>query len=86
MGMDKPLEDLVGDTKQGYWAIALKVFLRLLRLWDSDYQRSSPDFGNFEWAQAGRKESHNQDFKAAPAWSIRYRKIESGPDALLGCI
>ena len=56
-GMDKPLEDLVGDTKQRYWAIALGVLLRFLRFWDGDYQRSSPDFGNFEWAQARRKEA-----------------------------
>ena len=57
MGMDKSLEDFVGDTKQRYWAIALRVLLKLLRLWDRDYQRSSPDFGNFESAQAGRKEA-----------------------------
>ena len=25
MGMDKSLENLVGDTKQRYWAIALRV-------------------------------------------------------------
>ena len=31
-GMDKPLEDLVGDTKQRYWAIALRFLLRFLRL------------------------------------------------------
>ena len=55
--MDKPLEDLVGDTKQRYWAIAFRVFLRVLRLRDRDYQRSSPDFGNFESAQLGRKEA-----------------------------
>ena len=55
--MDKPLEDLVGDTKQRYWAIALGVLLRLLRLLDRDYQRSSPNFGNFESTQAGRKET-----------------------------
>ena len=55
--MDKLLEDLVGDTKQRYYAIALRVLLRLLRLWDCDYQRSSPDFGNFESTQAVRKEA-----------------------------
>ena len=56
MVMNKPLKDLVGDTKQRYWAIALRVFLRLLRLWDHDYQRFFPDFWNFESAQAERKE------------------------------
>ena len=56
-GIDKPLEDLVGDPKQRYWAIALTVLLSLLRLWDRDYQCSSPDFGNFESAQAEKKEA-----------------------------
>ena len=64
--MEKLFEDLVGEAKQRYWAIALGVLLKLLRLWDSDYQRSSPDFRNFESTQAGRK-PHNQNFRAAPA-------------------
>ena len=56
-GMDKLFEDLVGDTKQRYWAISLMVLLGLLELWDCDYLRFSPDFGNFESMQAGRKEA-----------------------------
>ena len=55
--MDKPLEDLVGDSKRRYWAIAFRVLLRLLRFGDRDYQRSSSNFGNFESMQAGRKEA-----------------------------
>ena len=55
--MDKPLEDPVGNTKQRYWAIVLRVLLRLLKFWDHDYQRSAPDFENFESVQAGRKEA-----------------------------
>ena len=47
-GIDKPFEDLVGDTKQRHWVIALMVLVRLLRFWGHNYLQSSPDFGNFE--------------------------------------
>ena len=56
-GGDKPFEDVVGNTKQRYWAIALGVLYRLLWHWDCDYQRSSQDFGKFEPTQAGRKKT-----------------------------
>ena len=55
-------EDLVGETKQRYWAIALRVLFRLVKLWDRDYQHSLPGFGNFESAQAGRKEATQSGF------------------------
>ena len=55
--VDKLFENPVGDTKQRYWAIALRVLLKLLRLCNCDYQCSFPDFGNFESAQAGRKKA-----------------------------
>ena len=51
------MEDLVGDTKQRYWAIALRVLLRLLRLWDRNYQHSSRDFVNLERMQAVKEEA-----------------------------
>ena len=82
-GVDKPLEDLVGNTKQRYWMMALKVLHRLLWLWDCNYQHSTPDFGNYESTQAGRK-PHYQDFRAVPAWSTSSRQTESGPGTLHG--
>ena len=45
---------------------------------------TTPDLGNFESAQTGRRKSRNQDFKAAPAWSISSGQMESGPGALPG--
>ena len=48
--VDQSFEDLVGDTEQGDGTIALW-------LWDCNYKCSSPDFGNFELAQAGREEA-----------------------------
>ena len=56
-GVDELFESLVGNIKQRYWAIALKVLFRLLWLSNCGYHRSSPDFGNFESTQAGRKEA-----------------------------
>ena len=82
--MDKPLEDLVGDTKLRYYTIALRVLHRLFWLWDRDYRPSSPDFGNFESLPKEERKPHNHNFKAASAWSISSGKIESGPGALLG--
>ena len=55
MGVDKPLEDLVGDTEQRYRSITLWVSHGLCWFWDRDHKRSSPDLGNFESAQTGRK-------------------------------
>ena len=55
--VDQPLEDLVGDTEQKDQKIALWVLHRFLWLWDCDYKSSSPDFGNSELAQTGRKEA-----------------------------
>ena len=55
-GMDKPLEDLVEDTEQRYRSITLWVLHGLSWFWDRDHKRSSPDLGNFESAQIGRKE------------------------------
>ena len=56
-GVDQSFQDLVGDTEQRDGAIALWVLYRFLWLWDRNYKRSSPDFGNFELAQAGREEA-----------------------------
>ena len=35
-------------------------------------------------AQAGRRNSQNQDFISEPAWSINSRQMESGPAAFPG--
>ena len=56
MGVHKHLEDLVGDTEQRFRLITLLVPHGLHRLWNCDYKRFFQDLGNFEWAQAGRKE------------------------------
>ena len=53
----EPLEDLVGDAKQGDGTIAFRVLYKLLGFRNNHYQCSSPDFWNFEVAQAGRKEA-----------------------------
>ena len=55
-GVDKALGDFEGDTKEIYRAITLRVPWWLMRLGDRDYLGSSPDFGDFEVAQAGREE------------------------------
>ena len=56
LGVLEPLENLVGDTKQRYRSITLRVPHELCWFWDRDHKRSSPDLGNFEWAQTERKE------------------------------
>ena len=55
--MYESLKDLVGDAKQRDGTIAFHVLYRLLGFRDRHYQCSSPDFWNFEVAQAGRKEA-----------------------------
>ena len=52
--VDQSFVDLVGDTEQGDGTVALWVLYRFLWLWDRNYKCSSPDFGNFELAQAKR--------------------------------
>ena len=54
-GVNKPLEDLARNTEQRYLSIIFWVPHKLHWLWDCDYKRSSPDLGNFESLQAGRK-------------------------------
>ena len=56
-GVDKSLEDLVGNTEQRDRAITLWVLYRFRRLRDRDYKRSSPDLRDCEMAHAGRKEA-----------------------------
>ena len=55
-GIDKPLEDFVGDIEQRYWSITFWVLHGLHWLWDRAYNRSSPDFENFKSEKARRKE------------------------------
>ena len=57
MSVYKLLKDLVGDAKQGNGTIAFWVLYRLFGFRNCHYQCSSPDFWNFEVAQAGRKEA-----------------------------
>ena len=78
------LQDLVGDSKQGDGTIAFRVLYRLLGFGDRHYQRSFPDFRNFEVAQQEERKPHNQNFSAAPAWVISSGQIESGPGAFPG--
>ena len=40
--------------------------------------------GILSWCKQEERKSRNQDFRAAPAWSIKSGKIESGPGALPG--
>ena len=53
-GVDKPLEDLVGDAEQRYWSITVWVPHRHHWLRNRHYKRFSLDRGNFESAQGGR--------------------------------
>ena len=85
MGIDKPLEDLVGDTEQRYRSITLTLFptgfpgfgimttSALLQILGILSQRKQEE-----------RKSRNQDFKAAPAWSMSSGQMESGPGALPG--
>ena len=52
----EPLEDLIGDAKQGYGTIVFWVLYMLLGFRDRHYQCFSPDLWNFEVAQTERKE------------------------------
>ena len=40
--------------------------------------------GVLSWCKQEERKSHNQDFKAAPAWSISSKQMKSGPEALPG--
>ena len=40
--------------------------------------------GILSWRKQEERKSRNQDFKAAPAWSISSEQMESGPEALSG--
>ena len=40
--------------------------------------------GILNWCKHEERKSRNQDFKAAPSWSIRSGQMESGPRALPG--
>ena len=53
MSVYKPVEDLLGDAKQGDGTIVFWVLYRLLGFRDRHYQWFSPNFWNFEVAQAG---------------------------------
>ena len=54
-----------------------------LEHWDCDCKSCSPDFEYSEVAQEEQRKSRNQNFKAAPAWMISSRIIESASGALL---
>jgi len=51
----------------------------LFRLWEHNYQCSSPDLWNFQLEHAGSEKSQNQDLRASPALSINSGKMESRP-------
>ena len=71
MGMDQPIENHVGDTKQRYWIITLRILHWLLWLWDHDYQCTSLDFGNFELMQAEKShKTRNLKQLKYGAWAL----------------
>ena len=78
--MYEPLEDLVGDAKQGDGTVAFRVLYKLLGFRDRHYQCSSPDVWNFEVAQAGRKEATQPGLQCSSSLG----KIESGPGVFPG--
>ena len=83
-GVDKPLKNLVGDTKQRYQLI---TFWSLIGFTGFGITTTSALFQILEILSCCKQEerkSCNQDFKAAPAWIIRSRQIESGPRDLSG--
>ena len=79
-GVDKSLENLVGNTEQGDRTIATgfegfrtattSALLQIL--------------GILRWCRQEDRKPRSQDFKPAPAWIISSGQMESGPGALPG--
>ena len=86
MGLDeKSLKNtVVGDTEQRYRLITLWVSHGLHWFWDHDYKCFSQILEILSQCKQKERKSHNQDFKAAPAWIISSRQMESGHGALPG--
>ena len=79
----EPLEDLVGDTKQGDRTIAFGFSTGFLGLGIATTSALLQTFGILRWRRQEERKPHNQDFGAAPAWFISSGQIESRPEAFL---
>ena len=81
MGVDKPIEDLVGHRAEisvfgsstGFAGFGIATTSALLQI-----------LGILSRRKQEEMKSRNQDFKAAPAWTISSGQMESGPGALPG--
>ena len=82
--MDKLFEDLVGNTKQRYWAIAQGSSIGLLGFWIATTSSLLQILGILNRRKHEERKPHNQDFRAAPALSISSGKIQLGLGALPG--
>ena len=83
MGVDKPLEDLVGDTEQRYRLITHWVRHGLfVGFGIATTSALLQILGILSRRKQEERKPRNQDFKAAPAWSISLEQMESGPGAL----
>ena len=87
-GRSKPLDDLVGDTEQRYTDIgdAVDNSLGPPRAFLVLGSRPQAVFSFLSRRKQEEMKSRNQDFKAAPAWSISSGQMKSGPGVLPGFI
>ena len=81
-GVDKPLEDLAGNTEQRYQSITLWVPTDFAGLEIANTSVLLQILGILSRRKQEERKSRNQDFKVAPAWSISSGQMESGPGAL----
>ena len=80
--VDKPFEDFVGHTEQRYRSITLWVPTDFVGLGIATTSALLQILGILSRRKQEEMKSRNQDFKAAPAWSISSEQMESGPGAL----
>ena len=83
--MYEPVEDLVGDAKQGRWDDSFSGPLHAsLGLGIVATSALPQTFGILRRRRQEERKSHNQDFSAAPAGVIRSEQIESVLEAFPG--
>ena len=83
-GVDNPLQDLVRDTEQRYRSIILLVPTGFAGFGITITSALLQILGILSRHKQEERKSLNQDFKAAPAWSINSEQMESGPGVLPG--
>ena len=83
-GVDKLLENLVGNTEQGDRTIAPWVLYRFRRVGTATTSALLQILGILRWCRQEDRKPRSQDFKPAPAWIISSGQMESGPRALPG--